>query len=122
MRLTFPRLVSGFALLAVFSAPPALALDAPAAASARLAYPKAPRVNQVDDFFGRNGADPYRSLEDADPPATRVDRRRERVTRAFLDAIPQRPRSARARGPLELRALLRALPEGSRMFYRGTTA
>ena len=119
MRLTFPRFVSGFALLAAISARPALAGDAPAAASARLAYPKAARVNQVDEYFGRHVADPYRPLEDADAPATSawIDAENA-ITRSWLDAVPQRP---------AIRARLEALwnyerysvpfREGSRMFY-----
>lgn len=69
----------------------AFAVFAAAGASA-LTYPKAPASDQVDDYHGTRVADPYRPLEDPDAPATRtwIDAE-NRLTRAYLDAIPERP-------------------------------
>jgi prolyl oligopeptidase len=57
----------------------------------RPAYPKAPRAEQFDDYHGTKVADPFRPLEDPDAPATRawIDAENA-MTRAFLDAIPER--------------------------------
>jgi prolyl oligopeptidase len=65
---------------------------AAADASARPAYPRAPRAEQMDDYHGTLVSDPFRPLEDPDAPATRawIDAENA-VTRAFLDAIPERP-------------------------------
>ncbi len=54
-------------------------------------YPDAPRSDAVDNYHGTRIADPYRPLEDPDSPATRAWIEAEnRVTAAFLDAIPAR--------------------------------
>src|SRR6185369_7270231 len=56
-------------------------------------YPIAPRGQQVDDYHGTKVADPYRWLEDPDSPQTRDWVEAEnKVTSAFLDAIPERRR------------------------------
>jgi len=56
-----------------------------------LVYPTAPRTNQVDDYHGRQIADPYRTLEDTDNPATRAWIEAEvKLTGQWLAAIPQR--------------------------------
>ncbi|HET9794350.1 MAG TPA: prolyl oligopeptidase family serine peptidase [Thermoanaerobaculia bacterium] len=64
---------------------------AAAAAGAALTYPKAPTSNAVDDYHGTKVADPYRPLEDPDAPGTRqwIDAE-NRLTRSYLDAIPER--------------------------------
>src|ERR1700726_462423 len=36
----------------------------------RLSYPPAPRTDQIDDYHGTKIADPYRTLENADAPAS----------------------------------------------------
>jgi prolyl oligopeptidase len=55
-------------------------------------YPPAPRSDTVDDYHGTRVADPYRPLEDPDAPQTRAWVEAEnRVTAAFLEAIPARP-------------------------------
>jgi prolyl oligopeptidase len=55
------------------------------------AYPEAPRSDTVDDYHGTKVADPYRPLEDPDAPETRAWVEAEnRVTGAFLEAIPER--------------------------------
>lgn len=75
---------------------PAVVVVALSAATAfaqevRLQYPPAPQSDVVDEFHGRKIADPYRILEEPDAPATRAWIEAEnRVTRAFLDAIPAR--------------------------------
>jgi prolyl oligopeptidase len=54
-------------------------------------YPDAPRSETVDDYHGTRVADPFRPLEDPDSPATRAWVEAEnRVTAAFLEAIPAR--------------------------------
>ncbi|GIW92936.1 MAG: hypothetical protein KatS3mg110_0977 [Pirellulaceae bacterium] len=56
-----------------------------------LAYPESPKVDQVDNYHGVSVADPYRWLEDLDSEQTRrwVEEQ-NRVTFAYLEAIPQR--------------------------------
>ncbi len=73
-------------LLAIF----AIVLAAAATGSA-LTYPKAPTSNTVDDYHGVKVADSYRPLENPDSPGTRqwIDEE-NRLTRSYLDAIPQR--------------------------------
>ena len=72
------------------AAAPAPAASAPAAAPA-LRYPEARRGDVVDDYFGTKVPDPYRWLEDPDSPETRAWIEAEnRLTRSFLDAIPER--------------------------------
>jgi prolyl oligopeptidase len=55
-------------------------------------YPEARKDGQVDDFFGRTIADPYRWLEDPDSPETRawIDAENA-LTSSFLAGIPARP-------------------------------
>ena len=58
---------------------------------AKLSYPPAPRNTVTDDYFGTTVADPYRWLEDVDSPQTIAWVKAEGdLTRAYLDAIPQR--------------------------------
>ena len=65
----------------------------------RLIYPHAPRAGVVDDYHGTRVADPYRTLEDLDAPATRTWVNAEaHLTRTYLGAIPER---ARIRARLE---------------------
>ncbi len=61
------------------------------AAAAKLAYPAAPRGAVTDTYFGTTVADPYRWMEDVDAPQTTSWVKAEGdLTRAYLDAIPQR--------------------------------
>ncbi len=71
----------------------AQALAAADTGAQRLNYPKARRSDTVDDYFGTRIPDPYRWLEDTDSPETRawIDAE-NRLTTAYLDAIPQRER------------------------------
>ena len=56
-----------------------------------LSYPAAARGTQVDDYHGTSIADPFRWLEDVDAPATTAwVAAQNRLTDAFLAAIPQR--------------------------------
>jgi len=73
------------------------ALLAPAAAAQQQHYPPAPRAAVVDNYFGRQVADPYRPLEDLDAPATTawVDAENA-ITFAYLGGIARRD-SIRAR-------------------------
>jgi prolyl oligopeptidase len=57
----------------------------------RLEYPKTRQVDQVDDYFGTKVRDPYRWLEDDNSPETKAWVEAEnKVTFAFLEAIPER--------------------------------
>ena len=55
-------------------------------------YPVPRRDDQVDDYHGRQVADPYRWLEDTDSPETRAWIAAENeVTFDFFSSIPERP-------------------------------
>ena len=59
--------------------------------SKMLNYPKPQKVEQVDTYHGVKVADPYRSLEDPDAPASREWIEAEnKITFAYLNSIPQR--------------------------------
>jgi prolyl oligopeptidase len=62
-----------------------------AAAQVPLIYPKTRQVEQIDDYHGTKVADPYRWLEDDNSAETLawVDAQ-NKVTTAYLEAIPQR--------------------------------
>ncbi|MEL6310641.1 MAG: S9 family peptidase, partial [Chloroflexota bacterium] len=57
----------------------------------KMQYPKAKRVDVIDDFFGKEVADPYRWLEDADAEET-VEWTQEQHDFAFelLSTMPGR--------------------------------
>jgi prolyl oligopeptidase len=58
---------------------------------AKLVYPIAHTVHQVDDYHGNNVADPFRWLEEVDSPETLEWIRQENeLTFSFLDKIPAR--------------------------------
>ncbi len=61
------------------------------AGDAKLAYPRAKTVDQVDDYFGTKVPDPYRWLEDDNAPEVKewVDAENA-VTAGYLDKIPFR--------------------------------
>ena len=60
-------------------------------ATARLAYPEAPRGPVVDDYNGVKVADPYRWMEELDSAETRAWVEAEnKLTFSFLEAIPGR--------------------------------
>ena len=62
-----------------------------AESASTLVYPPAPRNNQVDDYHGHKIADPYRTLESPDNPATRAWIEAEvKLTNEWMAAIPQR--------------------------------
>jgi prolyl oligopeptidase len=70
----------------------AVLIAAVPAAAAPLTYPAAPRGTVTDTYFGTTVADPYRWMEDVDSPQTTAWVKAEGdLTRAYLDAIPQRP-------------------------------
>ncbi len=55
-------------------------------------YPAARRSDQVDEYFGKKVADPYRWLEDPDSPETKAWIEAENViTFSYLEQVPQRP-------------------------------
>ncbi len=54
-------------------------------------YPETRRDSVVDDYFGAKVADPYRWLEDDNAPDTKAwVEAQNKVTRTYLDAIPER--------------------------------
>src|SRR3984957_19120862 len=63
------------------------------AEEAHLVYPTARKVDQVDDYHGVKVDDPYRWLEDDNSAETKAWVEAEnKVTYAYLDAIPARDR------------------------------
>ena len=63
----------------------------PSAGTLPLPYPDAPRVDQVDDYFGTRVADPYRWLEDVDSPQTqRWIGEENELTESVLATVPRR--------------------------------
>lgn len=71
----------------------AMAISSPQTDSPTMSYPKAKKVEQVDEFFGTKVADPYRWLEDSDSADTRawIDAENA-VTFGYLSKIPERDR------------------------------
>ncbi|MCI0486232.1 MAG: prolyl oligopeptidase family serine peptidase [Blastocatellia bacterium] len=62
-------------------------------AGEKLVYPVTKKLEQYDDYHGTKVADPYRWLEDADSAETRAwVEAQNKVTFAYLDRIPARPR------------------------------
>ncbi|HEX3462967.1 MAG TPA: prolyl oligopeptidase family serine peptidase [Candidatus Elarobacter sp.] len=56
-----------------------------------LPYPDAPRVDQIDEYFGTRVADPYRWLEDVDSPETqRWIAAQNELTESVLATVPRR--------------------------------
>ncbi len=56
-----------------------------------LPYPDAPRVDQIDEYFGTRVADPYRWLEEVDSPQTqRWIAEENALTESVLATVPQR--------------------------------
>jgi prolyl oligopeptidase len=61
------------------------------AATRPLPYPDAPRVDQIDEYFGRRVADPYRWLEEVDSAQTeRWIAEENELTESVLATVPQR--------------------------------
>ncbi|MDP9105686.1 MAG: prolyl oligopeptidase family serine peptidase [Candidatus Eremiobacteraeota bacterium] len=61
------------------------------AATMPLPYPEAPRVDQIDDYFGTRVADPYRWLEEVDSPQTqRWIAEENALTESVLATVPRR--------------------------------
>ncbi|HEX8489610.1 MAG TPA: prolyl oligopeptidase family serine peptidase, partial [Chthoniobacterales bacterium] len=74
-------------VLSIFAGLEMLAADE----GARLAYPPAPKGEQVDDYHGTKVADPYRDLENADSETTRKWIEAEnKLTFDYLAGIPER--------------------------------
>ncbi|HEX6962765.1 MAG TPA: prolyl oligopeptidase family serine peptidase, partial [Lacipirellula sp.] len=74
--------------------PPLLFMSATYAQELPLSYPETRRVDQVDEYHGVKVADPYRWLEEDARTSTEVAEwiaAQNKVTRAFLDAIPELP-------------------------------
>ena len=69
-------------------------MAAAAPAQSKIEYPKTPRGDQVDDYFGTKVPDPYRWLENNDSKevADWVEAE-NKVTFTYLDQIPYRTAS-----------------------------
>ncbi|MFQ5590637.1 MAG: prolyl oligopeptidase family protein [Phycisphaerae bacterium] len=82
-----------FGIVAAAALAVSLVSAAVADPSVALVYPKAHKVDQVDDYHGVKVADPYRWLEELDSPETRAWIEAEnRLTFAYLKQIPARER------------------------------
>jgi len=80
--------VACIALVALGMAP--ILLPVPAD---KLHYPTTKRMDQVDTYFGKQVADPYRWLEDENAPETKTwVEEQNKVTFGYLEKIPYRPR------------------------------
>lgn len=88
-------------------------------AETRLSYPPAPRGAVTDDYFGTVVADPYRWTEEVDSPQTVAWVKAEGdLTRAYLDAIPQRAAIRTAFSKLlDYERLSAPFREGKHWFY-----
>ena len=95
--------------------------DAPKGDAGRhIDYPEARKSDVADDYHGTKVADPYRWLEDPDSPETRAWVEAEnKVTFAFLEAIPARARRSRSGSPKLWDYEKFGVPrkEGGRYFY-----
>ena len=83
-----------FQIAAMFVAAMLITTLAHAAEDAPLSYPETRRDDQVDEFHGVKVADPYRWLEDDPRNSTEVAdwiAAENKVTRDYLDAIPELP-------------------------------
>lgn len=86
-----PRIMLPFLLVLIPLLCVAALLAGDAPSFTRLDYPKAKRVDQVDDYHGTKVADPYRWLEDTDSPDTLAWVQAEnKLTFGYLDQIPYR--------------------------------
>lgn len=94
-----------------------------ALAGAAFVYPPAPRGNVVDDYHGTTVADPYRSLEDLDSPATRTWVEAEaQLTQGYLSGTALRARLAKRIASLyAFEAFGVPFREGGRYFYTRNT-
>ena len=86
------RFISGVFAVALCLSPFAAGAQPDVASTAsRVTYPPAPRGGVIDDYFGTKVPDPYRWLENIDAPETlNWVQAEQHLTRAYLDAIPQR--------------------------------
>ena len=86
-----PRVMLPFLLVLIPLLYVAALLANEAPSLTRLDYPKAKRIDQVDDYHGTKVADPYRWLEDTDSPDTLAWVQAEnKLTFGYLDQIPYR--------------------------------
>ncbi|MEM1057827.1 MAG: prolyl oligopeptidase family serine peptidase [Verrucomicrobiota bacterium] len=83
-------------------------------------YPETKREDIVEEIFGQKVADPYRWLEDEDAPEVEAwVGRQEKLTRAYLDSLPQRlPLAERFKELFYIDAISAPVKRGDRYFYR----
>jgi len=101
-------------------ADPALAANS---VSQSLAYPKAHKVDQVDDYFGTMVSDPYRWMEDVDSPEVQEWIEQEnRLTRGILDNVPGREAmQQRLMDLINFERFTAPVRKGTRYFYSHNT-
>ncbi len=89
------------------------------AQTTRLQYPPAPTSDHVDVLHGVRVPDPYRPLEDMESPTTKAwIEAQNRLTRSFLDQVPERDRIlARLTSLLKYERYGVPWKEGGRYFY-----
>src|SRR5215467_14163428 len=100
-----------------------VAIGCTALAGVALVYPPAPRGNLIDDYHGTAVADPYRSLEELDSPATRSWVEAEaKLTQGYLSATPLRANLTRRIAALyDFESFGVPFHEGGRYFYTRNT-
>ena len=89
----------------------------------KLDYPKPPKGDVVDDYFGTKVADPYRWMEDLDSPQVKqwVDAE-NKITFGYLEQIPQREQIKRRMTELfDFEKYTVPEKHGSRYFYQHNT-
>ncbi len=85
----------------------------------KIEYPKAKKVDQVDDYHGTKVADPYRWLENPDSEDSRAwIEAQNKLTFSFLDQIPERTKIKERLTKLwNFEKYLPPFKEGGRYFY-----
>ncbi|MCS6874399.1 MAG: prolyl oligopeptidase family serine peptidase [Pyrinomonadaceae bacterium] len=88
-------------------------------AAQRIEYPRTKKVDQVDEYHGIKVADPYRWLEDANSPETKAwIEAQNKITRAYLDSIPEREKVKRRLTELwDYERYSLPLKRGNKYFY-----
>lgn len=96
-----------------------LALLFPSVMAQTFIYPKAKKVDQLDDYHGTKVADPYRWLENPDADDTRAwVEAQNQLTFGFLEQIPQRAKLKERLTKLwNYEKYLPPFKEGGRYFY-----
>src|SRR5580698_3998307 len=98
-------------------------MSSAAAAAQALQYPKARRMEQIDEYFGVSVSDPYRWMEDVDSPElkTWIDAENA-LTHSFLADVPERDKiHARLMQLNDHERFSAPMTQAGRYFYRRNT-